>query len=253
MKFRKNGSWFTLIELLVVIAIIAILASLLLPALSNAKESSRKIQCANNLKQIAYGISFYVNDFNGWFPATEEPSNTMAFKNQMLAGSSPDYKEGYIAGGVKMFDCPSDTTKTPEVDFWPYWGITKNISYGYNEKVGGNWHPGTGSETMPGLGVVRIRGHRINWFKKSSSSILICDVDRNVDDWINYFIAWKCSAPYDDRASKVATYPHHGNGGNYSFIDGHIKWGTKLGYLNELRSAGDQTTEASTPPYNVNY
>lgn len=72
---RLCKSRFTLVELLVVIAIISILMSMLLPALSKAREAARAITCSGNLRQYGIALNNYVGNYDGWLPSAALPNN----------------------------------------------------------------------------------------------------------------------------------------------------------------------------------
>ncbi len=73
---KRKSLAFTLVELLVVVAIIALLVSLLLPSLSRAKGSTRRVLCAGNLSHIGLGLIMYTEEHDGWYPAAEASGET---------------------------------------------------------------------------------------------------------------------------------------------------------------------------------
>jgi prepilin-type N-terminal cleavage/methylation domain-containing protein len=142
---RRPVSGFTLIELLVVIAIIAVLISLLLPALGRARESSRATICMANMKQIGVGYSLYANDFKGqiweagianpsttpglyrfWYAQGQNPRQPVSASNPLEIG--PGFQ--YLANADRIWECPTNKRRV-QTGFdadpnSPYWQQPQN-------------------------------------------------------------------------------------------------------------------------------
>ena len=201
MKERGRKS-FTIIELLVVISIIAILASLLLPALRNVKETAKGITCKSNLKQQGVLNFNYINDYNGYIvnqcaPGYSVGHNTWYQVLMDVYGFKIPYNSGGPAAGIKsMYYCPSQTKVT-----------VRETNYAYNcyflSQLGWpSWY-------------------KIAVIRKASTCPLICDYD--------YYDSAEAGDPY--RITSNNQIPPgldcrlgflHNNSGNWLYFDGHV-------------------------------
>lgn len=210
---KPISSAFTLVELLVVLAIIGILIGLLLPAVQKAREAARRIQCANNLKQIGLAMHMHCNSHRGRFPRSTHA--TMNFEETWIYTLAP-----YMENVDSVRICPEDPRGRERIEnqgtsyllneYICEPGPDEALSINFLESTSRTIMVFTASDSR-GTAITDDHTHSRNWFRTPLSSAwarIVADIQPD------RFSGAPPGSPIAMRATGYA---------NYLFADGHVE------------------------------
>ena len=224
---KKN---FTLIELLVVIAIIAILASMLLPALSKARAKARAIACISNIKQCILAEIIYLDDNNGFFPvfwarpASETERQCWYWADGLVAN-------GLLQDDTKLCSCPSGPVAVK--------AATGMLQQGYGvirDQVTNQVHYSKSLSWVDGIkNGVGARGVSTTGCQSPTSLTLFADSFDRINNiqttFMDYCNIW-------DNGARAASERHSGRM-NVGFLDGHAEAQSGLQWIQGIKDSPD--------------